>query len=132
MSKWLLVFLLVWSTPAFGAVVEKTVTVNEPTTNEDGTPLDDLKEIRFYSKKADGTEWIPVVVVPATSVNGGGQISQKMTYDAVDGTHEIGTLDSSAVDTSGNESEMASVALPIDVKKPDKPVIVEITSRRLP
>lgn len=74
-----------------------TIQYTEPTVTVAGTPLTNLKETTVYWKQDAGVEQI--IKVPASSVNGGAQISRVVTF--VDPTVCTSTV-ISAVITAAN------------------------------
>ena len=104
------------------------VEADEPTLTENGTPLDDLAIIRFYLKGADGENWIAPVDVPATSAAGGGHVQAVLSGETVDGGKEVGSIQSTAVDTAGNESVAISHPVLIDAERPAAPLNMTVTT----
>jgi hypothetical protein len=76
-----------------------TVDYHEPTTNADGTALQNLASIRLYWRVDDGPE--TMVSYPASSPTGGQERRFRLTVPATSGTLSV-TL--TAVDLRGNES----------------------------
>lgn len=115
-----MVILVFWLVPSYG--MEATVTGSEvrvdyvePITNEDNSNLTDLSDTRIYADKKN------LAVVPATALTGGGSVS-KMVVVPVVGRVEVDVLiEVTATDTSGNESDPASVTIRIDRLPPAPP-----------
>ena len=119
----LLVLLMLWAVPAWALdaqQVSKTlrITYDEPTENADLTPLADLAETRILVV-TDGTP-MPEMVIPATAPSGGGSISQDVTVPFTPNTLVNVDIEVTAVDTSGNASEIVPANITIDWLPPGK------------
>ena len=100
--------------------VSKTlrITYTEPTTNADDTPLMDLGGT-IITLVADGTA-LPDIDVVASSVNGGGNVSQDVAVPFTPNKMVSVDLEVSAYDTSGNASEIVPLNLTLDWLPPGK------------
>lgn len=97
-----------------------TVTYDEPTTNEDGTALVDLDHTSIYYDMGSGT--VKAIDVPATSLTGGGTISQIITVPVLAQQEANVSIWATAIDLVGNESVNSSVVVTrIDRLKPSPP-----------
>ena len=100
--------------------VSKTlrITYVEPTTNADGSPLDDLQGtvIRW---SIDGVAQ-PEIGIPATALTGGGAIQHEVTVPFTPNTLAHVALDVVGVDTHGNISETVVASTVIDWLPPGK------------
>lgn len=100
-----------------------TVTATEPTVNEDGTPLTDLDHTTLYYQIDDG-EWVFITDIPASSPNGGGNISHTLTIDVPVGSEVSVRAVGTSSDQVGNTSEAAySDTIRIDKLSPGSPQI---------
>jgi hypothetical protein len=119
-----LVLGLVSGSSAFIATptaTEVTVEYDEPVTNADGTPLQDLKETRIYYQMGSAAPTL-AVTVPATALTGGGHIVQKVAVPVGPNQEADVVFWATAVDTSGNESvRSSSVTVRIDRLPPAPP-----------
>jgi hypothetical protein len=88
---------------------EVMVEYDEPVTNADGTPLQDLKETRIYYQMGSAAPTL-AATVPATAPTGGGHIAQKVAVPVGPNQEADVTFWATAVDTSGNESVRSSTA----------------------
>jgi hypothetical protein len=103
-----------------GAIV--TEDYDEPTTNADGSPLNDLGKTRTYLK-LDNDPFAQNVEVPATSPQGGGHITVEITVPVLPGESRTVTTYVTALDLVGNESvPSAQASLLIDRLAPAPPV----------
>ena len=96
------------------------LTFTEPTTNADGTPLNDLAKVEITADSGQG----PVVVasVPASSPTGGVEQTAQFTVATVDGTTQDVTIVGYAFDIRNNKSlPSAEVVLTIDLLAPAPP-----------
>ena len=96
-----------------------SLTSDEPTTNSDGTALNDLAEIQFYYRLSDDV-WTSCGTVPATSPQGGGTVTTPCTIP--DDLQEDVDFKANACDTTGNcsvDSEIATES--IDTVAPSPP-----------
>jgi hypothetical protein len=99
---------------------EVSVSYQEPTTNADATPLNDLAKTNIFYDIGDG----PVMAreTSAISVNGGGNVIEKITLPVAQGQILNVTFWATATDTSGNESiKSQEVSLRIDLLPPAPP-----------
>jgi hypothetical protein len=103
--------------------VSVTATYDEPTTNQDGTPLTDLAytevEFRVGTNPAETLE----PKAPASAPTGGGHIvSAPFILQAPAGAVTVFTFDVFAVDTAGNRSPVsATVTETVDRIGPSAP-----------
>ena len=96
-----------------------SLTSDEPTTNENGTDLNDLAEIQFFYRLADDV-WVPCGTVPATSPQGGGTVTTPCDLPA--SIQEDVDFKANACDLSGNCSVDSEIATePIDTVSPSPP-----------
>jgi len=97
--------------------VDITMSYDEPTTNEDGTPLTDLNECRI-TNSFDAQ----VIKVPATDPTGGGTgVQQVISIPVSDGQEADIIVDVVACDTSDNCSVPATTTVRIDRLSPASP-----------
>jgi hypothetical protein len=81
---------------------EMTVNYDEPTTNANGTPLTDLKEIKiFYNMGAGAVEG---KTIPASQPTGGQHVVTKFTVPVAENQETDVDFWGTAYDTSGNAS----------------------------
>lgn len=103
--------------------VNVTVTYKEPSTNADGSPLEDLVGTNVYYQI--GTVVTKAIEVPATSPNGGGDITTEITVPVSDGEDKDVTVWATALDdgTPQNESEPSPFdTVNIDRQAPGAPL----------
>lgn len=108
-----LVFLLVlWTVPAFANPLdvvitgsEATITYDEPTTNADGSPLNDLAETVIYHNF--GGPRVEAARVPASSPQGGGTITHVIILPIPVGADVQVEFWATAVDDALNPNESA-------------------------
>jgi hypothetical protein len=128
MWRWMLVLLAVVSLAGTASAITITpqgaqvqVDYDEPTTNADGTPLDDLKETRVYVKLPNQAPSV-ATTVPASRPTGGGHVTTTITIPVAQGTVVAADVWATAVDTSGNESGPSNVVtVRIDLLPPAPP-----------
>jgi len=106
------------SLTAWGAPTDRKVGISytEPTTNGDGTTLEDLAYTKIYQDVvSDGSAGI-TTEIEATSLAGGGQITQTFCVDIKDDQRATGIhYRVSALDQSGNESPLTDpVVWPVE------------------
>lgn len=94
---------------------EVAYTYTEPTTNSDGSPLNDLQRICVYYDLNGGTS-VKVLDEPATSKNGGGTKTVKFMVPITESMETVLHFWSTAIDESGNTSANSVVL----VKRIDK------------
>jgi hypothetical protein len=87
------------------ATTTHAIDYQEPTTNADGTPLQDLASMRLYWRIDDGPE--TVVTLPVSSPKGGVLRRFSLTVPATSGTLSVAVT---AVDLVGNESARSAPA----------------------
>ena len=96
-----------------------SLTSDEPTTNENGTVLNDLAEIQFYYRLSDDV-WTSCGTVPATSPQGGGTVTTPCNLPA--SIQENVDFKANACDTTGNCSVDSEIATEyIDTVAPSPP-----------
>lgn len=101
-----------------GAIVHANYV--EPSTNTDGSLLDDLDHISIYYNAGQGD--IKALDVPATAPSGGSSMSADVTVPIKDGQQANVDFWATAVDTSGNESAPSpKTTLRIDRLAPSAP-----------
>jgi hypothetical protein len=101
--------------------VEIEVIYNEPTQNADGSPIQDLDHTTIYADGGAGPN--KMIDVPASSVNGGGLVVQRISSPVADGQEADVTVWATAFDGSGNESAQGTVVtIRIDKLAPAPPV----------
>ena len=84
---------------------EVTVSYDEPTTNVDGSPLTDLKQVDLYYQWPGDASPVKGLTVPATKAAGGGiAVTGKITVPRRTNQQADVPFWGRAVDTSGNES----------------------------
>ena len=84
-----------------------SLTSDEPTTNENGTDLNDLAKIQFFYRLADDV-WISCGTAQATSPQGGGTVTTPCDLPA--SIQEDVDFKANACDTSGNCSVDSEIA----------------------
>lgn len=100
---------------------EVTLTYQEPSTNEDGSPLSDLAHTSIYFS-LDGVI-SKVMDVPATSPNGGGNVEKKFVVPIGEKKEATVILWATASDLTGNEGPKSTeVTVRIDHLAPNAPV----------
>ena len=101
--------------------VKITVDYTEPTVNADGSALTDLNHTSIYYSISGGTA-VKATDVNASSVNGGGIISQQITIPISNGQEADVDVWATATDNSGNESANSiTVTVRIDKLAPGAP-----------
>lgn len=88
---------------------EVTVEYDEPTTNEDGSALSDLQKTTVFYDMGGGT--VKASDVPATSVSGGGHITEKVTVPVTSGQERDVQFWVTAMDLSQNESQKSEIKI---------------------
>ena len=117
--KKLLVVLMVLFIVGISIAASVTLESDEPTTNENGTDLNDLAKIQFYYRLADDV-WMSCGTAQATSPQGGGTVTIPCTMP--DDLQEDVDFKANACDTSGNCSVDSEIATePIDTVSPSPP-----------
>lgn len=97
-------------------VTGANVTYKEPVLNADDTTLDDLSHTNVYVDGVKGGD------IPATSPNGGGNISVPVNVDVAVGKVKTFTVNATATDTSGNESlPSTTITIRVDKLSPKHP-----------
>jgi hypothetical protein len=97
-----------------------TAIYTEPTTNEDGTPLNDLSHTSIYYK-LDGGNRVLVTTVPASDIIGGGSITQSFTIEGLGNQVNVEII-YTATDLVGNESgEFIEPIIRVDKVAPNIP-----------
>lgn len=121
------VLLLAFGTsPAFALDVTVTGTqvsfvYTEPSTNPDGSPLNDLRETRLHFQLENGQPAIGATT-PATSPQGGGRITSTLLVPVLQNQEINVTFWATALDLVGNESARSvSVVQRIDRLAPSAP-----------
>ena len=96
-----------------------SLTSDEPTTNENGTDLNDLAKIQFYYRLADDV-WMSCGTAQATSPQGGGTVTTPCIIP--DDLQEDVDFKANACDLSGNCSVDSEIATEyIDTVAPSPP-----------
>ena len=85
----------------------------EPTLNNDGSALTDLKEV-IVDFKVGAAAYELLTVVAASSPNGGGAQSKSIPNKSIGFTATTATVKFTAVDLNGNKSQIVEVVVPID------------------
>ena len=117
--KKLLVVLMVLFIVGISIAGNVTLTSDEPTTNENGTVLNDLAKIQFYYRLADDV-WMSCGTAQATSPQGGGSVTTPCLLP--DDLQEDVDFKANACDTTGNCSVDSEIATEyIDTVAPSKP-----------
>lgn len=97
------------------------VTYQEPTTNSDGTPLEDLERTEVTADWGAGPQ--VVATVPASAATGGAEQSPEFVVPAVDGVVTNVSIFANAFDIRGNKSQSSEViAMSIDLLAPAAPI----------
>lgn len=97
-----------------------SVSYKEPVTNADGTPLNDLGYTTIYYS-LNGAARVKVMDIPASSVNGGGEVHESFTISITGDQVDVFMI-YTATDKSGNESlEYVEDAVRIDQTPPASP-----------
>lgn len=91
---------LLWASPWAHAAI--TVDFDEPTENEDGTPLHDLCKVRVTVKGANGKEVSKEE--PAVNLDGGGHHTMTFSDDELKGLTEPYIVTPQSIDCSENSS----------------------------
>jgi len=95
---------------------------DEPTTNVDGSPCDDLAFIRFYYQKSAAEAPVMALQVNASSPSGGGHVSARFQVPVAQDQQADVQFWATAVDTTGNESDRSEVrTVRIDRLRPSPP-----------
>ncbi|HDO25857.1 MAG TPA: hypothetical protein ENG95_04360 [Nitrospirae bacterium] len=119
MKKLVVVLAVVFLFVGISIAGNVTLTSDEPTTNENGTDLNDLAKIQFYYRLADDV-WTSCGTVPATSPQGGGSVTTPCLLP--DDLQEDVDFKANACDLSGNCSVDSEIATePIDTVSPSPP-----------
>ncbi len=101
---------------------ELTVDYDEPTTNADGTALDDLKITTIWYQVQGTPAPVKALEVAATQAAGGGHISKPITVPTFSGKLIFVDVWATATDRSGNESAKSNiVAQRVDLLPPAAP-----------
>lgn len=101
--------------------VDVTVTYKEPSTNSDGSALQDLSHTNVYHQLGNG-EPVKSANVPAVAATGGGAKEVKIAVPVQAGQEASATFWATATDKSSNESaKSATVNLTIDRLPPAPP-----------
>jgi len=113
------------STSAYALDVTQTgvnlhVTYTEPTTTENGTPLDDLATTDATAKDGGGNV-VATHQEPASALAGGGAIAFDLVVDVPLGQKQIITVEVTATDLVGNISQPATSIITIDREAPGAP-----------
>lgn len=95
---------------------------DEPTTNVDGSPCDDLAFIRFYYRKSAAETPVMALQVNASSPSGGGHVTARFQVPVAQDEQALVQFWATAVDTTGNESDPSEVkTVRIDRLRPSPP-----------
>lgn len=101
---------------------EITIHYKEPTTDADGTPLEDLMQTELYYQLEGSTVAVQAKGVNATNPNGGGTITERLVLPVNDNEEKNFTVWAAARDRSGNLSgSTAKVPVRIDRMPPAPP-----------
>jgi len=123
---WAYVLVLVTASVCFGASVDFQIEWDAPTTNADGTVLDDLSHYRFYVCDSVIEDDKTCQGVLSTFDVSGGALTSPVLYEA---SSRNGTVfvRGSALDTSGNESELSNqIAFEFSDQLPPNAIIIRI------
>lgn len=100
---------------------EITINYSEPTTNKNGSALGDLEKTSIYTQI--GADVVKQKEVPATSVSGGGAVSEKIVVAVSEDAEVDVAVWATASDKVGNESIPSQVfTVRIDHLAPSSPL----------
>lgn len=121
MKKLILAVLCLFPLVVFAADVQVQATANEPTTRTDASPLDNLETITFHYS-FDGSTWLELATVPATSADGGGQAQTTATVTVPDNQQTTLYVTATATDSNGLVSAYADAAqTQLNLVRPNAP-----------
>ena len=118
--------LLSLASLALAATVSFQIQWEAPTTNADGTPLDDLSHYKFYVCDSVIADDKTCQGVMSTFEIPGGELDAIVTYQAASRNGTI-FVRGSALDTSGNESVLSNqVGFEFSDQIPPNTIIIQI------